>query len=143
MTVSVRITGSAELMRALQTAAAEVRDAASLAVMEAAAEGEALVKLKMQQGPHTGAIYKRGQLLHQASAPGQPPAPDTGALMGGVYHEREAELTATFGSRMAYAAYLEFGTRHMAPRPVWVPVAEELQKVFPRRLEAAVSGAIK
>ena len=57
---------------------------------------------------------------HVASAPGQPPAPDTGRLRASYSASVDrtkggAELTV--GSGVEYAAYLEFGTTKMAARP--------------------------
>lgn len=47
--------------------------------------------------PGTGRIYKRGKkVTHQASAPGQPPAPDTGTLQRSITHEVG---TASVGGR--------------------------------------------
>lgn len=75
----------------------------------------------------TGAIYQRRSVSHQASAPGEPPAVDTGRLRASVGHEvgYDAEgLYANVGSGASpavpgvdYAEYLEYGTRHMEPRP--------------------------
>jgi hypothetical protein len=64
---------------------------------------------------------------HQASAPGQPPAVDTGRLRASVGHkvDRDASgLYANVGSggnpaipSVKHAEYTEYGTRFMAPRP--------------------------
>ena len=63
---------------------------------------------------------------HVASAPGQPPAPDTGSLRR---NWQEQILTGASGkgngvriilrrkSKMFYQKFLEHGTRKMAPRP--------------------------
>jgi HK97 gp10 family phage protein len=62
---------------------------------------------------------------HQASAPGEPPAPDTGQLRASYGHNVERELngaTVAIGSGSAYAAYLEFGTSKVAARPHLRPV---------------------
>lgn len=61
---------------------------------------------------------------HQASAPGRPPASDTGRLLNSVYHEIVGigtDLTANIGYTANYGAYLELGTRYMAPRPALRP----------------------
>lgn len=73
----------------------------------------------------------RDRVPHQASAPGEPPATDTGRLRATVSHvvARDAEgLFAEVGSGanpalpgVEYAVYLERGTRHMAPRPWLLP----------------------
>jgi len=62
---------------------------------------------------------------HTASAPGDPPAVDTGALRASIL-SREINDGATVSSHMEYAVYLELGTSKMAPRPVWIPVAREV-----------------
>jgi len=74
-----------------------------------------------------GKLYAYGSRpAHQASAPGQPPAVDTGRLRATIGHSvtTDGGLHANVGSGgnpavpgVNYAAYLEYGTRHMAPRP--------------------------
>lgn len=70
----------------------------------------------------TGRVYGR----HVASAPGQPPAPDTGNLRrnwreqsfvqgNGCGHGIDVKLRIR--SDVPYGKYLEFGTTKMAPRP--------------------------
>jgi hypothetical protein len=72
-----------------------------------------------------GKLYVFGSRVpHQASAPGAPPAADTGRLLGSIKHElgEDAEgLYAKIGTDVAYALYLELGTRYMAPRPFLRP----------------------
>lgn len=143
MTVNIRLTGSKEAMRAIAALGDEVREAASEAVRATAAELEGAVKLKIQQGPKTGRLYRGGNVVHQASAPGEAPANDTGTLMGSIYHEREADLTYTVGSRMVYAAYQEYGTSRMAARPFFRPAVEDIRPAFAARLEAIVAGAMR
>jgi hypothetical protein len=86
----------------------------------------------------TGRIYRKSHptRIHQASAPGEPPAPDTGLLRAAVGHAvgTDAEgLYAEFGIATGptpaaaeregdttisdIGIYLELGTRHLAPRP--------------------------
>ena len=137
------IEGTKEMQAALRDISDDVFQAADAAVMESAANLEAGVKLRMQQGPHTGKLYRRRSIVHRASAPNEAPAPDTGALLGSIYHEREGRLTAVAGSRMAYAAYLEFGTTKILPRPAWVPEVEEERPRFLKALEAAIAGAVR
>lgn len=128
-------------LAALKNMTPEIEAAVSREVMETAAEIEAGVKLRMQRGPHSGRVY--GKRRHQASAPGEAPAPDTGTLMGSIYHERVSPLTAVVGSRMVYSAYLEYGTRKMAPRPAWTPEAEQHRAGFRQRIAAVVGAVIE
>lgn len=70
------------------------------------------------QGSPSGRVYVRRGVKHQASAPGEPPASDTGTLV----NAREVELiTSRLAARLKftakYAPYLQHGTRKMAPRP--------------------------
>jgi hypothetical protein len=67
--------------------------------------------------PGSGRVYGS----HQASAPGQPPAPDTGALLRSVRVRRlgNGYPGVVWGGPTApYARWLEYGTRTMRPRPV-------------------------
>lgn len=69
----------------------------------------------------------RARVPHQASAPGEPPATDTGRLRATVSHvvaEDADGLYAEVGSGanpaipgVQYAVFLELGTRFMEPRP--------------------------
>jgi HK97 gp10 family phage protein len=98
-------------------------------VLKAATEFETLVKTSMQGGK-SGAVYGR----HQASAPGEPPAIDTGNLINSIRHEAEdGGFTQVISANAEYAQHLEYGTRKMAPRPYMRPAAE---KIRPRFLEA-------
>lgn len=78
------------------------------------------------QGPKTGAWYGG----HQASAPGEAPAIDTGALVNSILAQMTGPLSAQVASGMEYAAGLEFGTAHIAPRPAWVPAADRARDPF-------------
>ena len=140
MTYDLTIEGTQEFKDALRRLGDVIVQQVDEEVESTAFEYEANVKLAIQTGPHTGRVYKRGGVTHQASAPGQPPASDTGALSGSIYTEPDAEGWVV-GSRLAYAAYLEYGTRKMASRPVWTPEAEKIEPEFQARLMAIVEAA--
>lgn len=99
------------------------------------------IQTRIQRGPKTGRIYRRGNILHQASAPGQAPATDTGFLVASIDYTKQDKLTAVVGSRLVYAAYLEFGTMKMAPRPAWRPAVEKMKPEFERRIREALRRA--
>ncbi|MCK9513755.1 MAG: hypothetical protein M0R28_21370 [Pigmentiphaga sp.] len=76
---------------------------------------------------------------HFASAPGDPPARDTGRLMESVkvVSLDEQSLTALVGpdpaafkDRDYYPLRLEFGTRAMAPRPFMRPALERFKQAI-------------
>jgi HK97 gp10 family phage protein len=141
--IRMGLNGDKALMAALSDMSDEIKAGVGEAVMETAVNIEAEVKLGIMQGPASGRTYTRGGVTHQASAPGEAPMSDTGALAGSVFHEMEGELTATVGSRMAYANYLEFGTKKMAPRPIWEPTVEAERPLFRARVVEALEGATK
>ena len=107
-----------------------VGDAAAVDILEAA--GMILVadiKNSFSGGggeysePAKGNTYYKGvnnDIEHVASAPGQPPAVDTGRLRASVDSVRPAgEPRVLVGTPVDYAPFLEFGTSRMKPRPLW------------------------
>jgi phage gpG-like protein len=83
----------------------------------------------IQRGPKTGRVYKRGGVTHRASAPGQPPATDTGDLASSVARV-DGELVAAVGTALGYGRDLEFGTSQMAARPWLLPALEASRAHF-------------
>lgn len=67
---------------------------------------------------------RRIKQLHQASAPGEPPAPDISELRRSVSTGVIARRRAV-GTPLDYAAALEFGTKRIKPRPAWRPAMLE------------------
>lgn len=86
-----------------------------------------------------GDISRRNVLtgLHRASKPGDPPAPDTGALKRSAFIERTAK-GARVGVAMAYGVPLEFGTTRagrsrnvvILPRPFMRPALAAVRAQF-------------
>jgi len=84
---------------------------------------ETRVKTLLSQ-PGQGRTYQRHGVVHRASAPGQPPAVDTGQLRQSITHQlgKDAEsLYADVGTNLEKARFLEFGTSTIAARPFLVP----------------------
>lgn len=133
MSLNIRLEGLAELRTAMAGLEAKIDGAVSDAIAETALAIKAEVVTRIQRGPATGRIYKRRGVTHQASGPGEAPMSDTGALAGSVY-EDISPMLATVGSRLAYASYLEEGTRRITPRRVWRPVAEKQAREFRKRV---------
>lgn len=86
---------------------------------EAALVVQAEARSLILRGPKTGKLYiRRGRIKHRASAPGEAPASDTGTLVRSiVINVDPIRLTASVGSNVLYAPYLELGTRRMKARP--------------------------
>ncbi|MGL5116516.1 MAG: HK97-gp10 family putative phage morphogenesis protein, partial [Beijerinckiaceae bacterium] len=68
-----------------------------------------------------GRIYQKymPRRSHQASAPGEAPATDTGTLIAGIVIDRTDVKRGRIiiAATAPYAKALEYGTRKMAPRP--------------------------
>jgi HK97 gp10 family phage protein len=74
-----------------------------------------------------------GMRIHRASAPGQPPAEDSGKLYRDIKVTRlkSGHYRVRFGA--SYAGYLEFGTRNMSARPFVLPsIQAAVEKTFNR-----------
>ena len=143
MTISVTLDGADELIAQLAKIGKQSGPAMTKIANATAIELRGNIIKKINRGPNTGRTYKRGNVSHTASAPGQAPATDTGRLVGSVYFDQArgtfGSPTATVGSKLAYALYLEYGTRNMKPRPVWEPEAKKAQAKFIKRVENYLS----
>lgn len=117
---------------------------ASQVVHNTAFSVELHIKASMVE-PKSGRAYKRGKApgvgkrgkrlkdrrkTHIASAPGQAPAVDEGALRASLNTEMTGETSAVVGTNMEYAEALEFGTHKMAPRPFFAPAFEKAKPEF-------------
>ncbi len=116
-----------------------------LRAVEATLKGAAQIVLNdsraaIARGPKTGTVYKRRGIRHQASAPGEPPATDTGSLASsGVADAKGLEAFVVY--RMVYAKWLEYGTRHIAPRPFLFPAAERNRQRIGDMVRLAIQTA--
>jgi phage gpG-like protein len=97
--------------------------------LETAEAIETRVKTGMAE-PKSGEWYGD----HQASAPGEMPAMDTGTLAGSILAEPDGGGAVVY-TNMEYAAHLEYGTVNMEPRPFFTPAAEEARPGFVRALQ--------
>jgi hypothetical protein len=78
-------------------------------------------------GQTPGKLYSYGSRPpHRASAPGMPPASDTGQLLASIGHTIMVGDTvfARVHADKRYAIWLEHGTRYMLPRPFMLPGLE-------------------
>lgn len=90
---------------------------------------------------------KTAPRVHRASAPGEAPAIDTGALRKGVTREVGKDADGSFieigvsneSGRAEIASHLELGTRRMDPRPSWRPALEQLRKHADETIAAAAA----
>ena len=89
---------------------------------------EGSAKESIQRGIKSGKTYRRGGVVHQASAEGEAPATDTGFLVSNITHQF-AKIGKTMASKVLskanYSEFLEFGTRNMGARPFLQPALEK------------------
>jgi len=142
--VKVEIKGLKEVNAALQAYGKDLGNSLALIVDATALEAVTDVRKAIQGPPKTGREYARGvnkDKVHRASAPGEAPATDTGALVSSIYNESRGKYSKAIGSRLDYAYYLEFGTFKMAKRPSWIPAVERAIPKMLKRVEIAIAKA--
>lgn len=168
--VKVEIKGLKEVQDAIRAYKGDISKQLGLIVNATALEAVSDVKRSIERGPKTGNVYYRipgprymtirkgsedgppvaffraegKQNLsprHQASAPGQAPATDTGALVTSIYNEDRGRYSKAIGSRLPYAYYLEFGTFKIKPRKSWLPAVERAVPKMLKRVQLAISKA--
>lgn len=144
MTIRVEIAGLDELRRQFSNMDQAFNIAVGDAIEDTIHDIRNGVIEKIQRGPASGRVYEKysPRRTHQASAPGQPPMTDTGTLVRSIYFDLQP-LSATVGSRLVYAHYLEYGTRRMAARPVWRQEVKRATAKLRGRIEANLRAAIR
>lgn len=140
----------------------EVRKAVEATLKGAAQMVANDAKQRVARGPKTGRVYTtrfatnrstggifptEQRVPHQASAPGEAPATDTGKLVSSIVSDAQG-LTAYVEARSVYAVWLEYGTRpgrphSIAPRPFMVPAFEANRQRVGDLIRAAVSSAMQ
>ena len=79
---------------------------------------------------------------HQASAPGQAPATETGRLESSITVEKIDANTVAVGTDNEYAQVLEFGGAHIAPRQNFAPIGEEMMTESSNTITVSLQSAI-
>jgi len=96
---------------------------------------------RSMQGMHTGRVYQRGERQHVASAPGEPPAIDTGNLYNSLTARRVDDHTWWVGTNVEYGAILEFGSARMhGARPFLRPAMQKQIPAFLVALKATIEA---
>lgn len=71
---------------------------------------------RISQGSRSGKVYKRGAIIHQASAEGEYPKTNTGRLVSSIRVDLR-DMEADIGSDINYAVYLENKQPKLGGRP--------------------------
>lgn len=149
MEFSVKVEGLERIHRVSRQVQQSIDTELKRALLVSAKKVEGDAKRSIMEGGKTGRIYKRGGVVHRASAPGEAPANDTGRLVNNINSSlntvkgNEATVWVNKAS-VAYAAMLEFGTHLMSARPFFFPALERNKEWIRERLNKAVrDGARK
>ena len=149
MDFSFKVEGLERIEKATREVQANVNKELEKGLYACALKVEHEAKASIASGNKSGRIYKRGNITHKASAPGEAPATDTGRLISSInsYLNKLAGLEAfvVAGRGVAkYATMLEHGTSKMAARPFMFPAVEKSKAFIQERLNKAVrDGALK
>lgn len=146
MDLTVRIEGLDRLASKSKIVSRIAQQEVKKALFVAGSYVEQDAKVSIAQGEKTGRVYKRGNVTHRASAPGEAPASDTGRLVNSInVRPAEGELAVDVvagGGIVKYARMLEFGTSKMAARPFLFPALEKNKQKIRKRIEAALDKTI-
>lgn len=123
MRLTARVEGAERTAKAMADYSASVQSQLADALSRTGLDIRNGVIARIQGGPKSGQVYQRRSVTHQASAAGEAPATDTGALVSSYKFQREIGLAVTVGSDLVYSAALEFGIG-MDARPHLTPEVE-------------------
>ncbi len=147
MEITVKIDGLDRIDRATDVARKAIAEEIAKGLYASAKKVEGDAKRSILDGQKTGRTYRRGNVLHRASAPGEAPASDTGRLVNSINGvvEKSTTLEAVIragGGIVRYARMLEFGTAKMAARPFLFPAAEKNRAWIVERLNKALRDGL-
>jgi len=102
--------------------------------------------MDLMNAPASGIVYirKPGQNLsreHRASAPGDAPAKDSGALVRSIAYKRPSPMQAKVSSDIEYAARLEDGDMRVQARPSFRPATDAEREPFADAIREALRKA--
>jgi HK97 gp10 family phage protein len=92
------------------------------------------MKKSILSGAKSGNQYFKNGARHTASAPGQSPANQSGALVKSIKVSKEKNKSIISISKN-YAVFLEFGTSRMRARPFIIPAFQKTKKWFSDKLK--------
>lgn len=140
--ISGSVKGAGKLMKQLNNAAKTMEKNRDMAVKEATLRlhQEAIVIVSENKGGSIQKRYKPKRFV-MASKPNTPPHTDRGELRKSIKFNYKNGI-GQVGSNLKYAAWLEFGTSDMEPRP-WLSVAvknvaQDVADIFKKWFDAAI-----
>lgn len=132
--LDIKAEGVDELIAELREYEDEVGDALAVTINKYATDMERHIRTLISK-PGSGRVYGK----HRASAPGEPPATDTGDLISSIRSSIQP-TEATIVADEKYAIWLEAGTSKMKPRPFFDPTVEKFAPTFAEDLQTLVDA---
>lgn len=136
-----------KLLKAAQKAAVIFEENRNIAVQESTLRlHEQAVKIVSENAGGSAAIRYNPRRNVTVSKPGDAPHTDTGRLRQSIKFNYQ-DGVGNVGSNLKYAAWLEFGTEDMAPRP-WLSTAitettKDIANIFNKWMRKAVKDIAK
>ena len=121
---------------------AAVEDAVDRALRDGAEGVAETARTSILGGAPAGSVTVRDGRAHVASAPGQPPASDSGALAASIAVEASADGYDIVASA-PYAATLELGGVHILPRPFLRPALDAHRDAIREAVIEAARNAVE
>ena len=156
--INVSLDGMQQLLNQMKKLGADADAVVLKTITDLVVQTQALAKIGIQRGPKSGRVYdtrfwtdaqgrlRRGEPRpsHQASAPGQYPASDSGRLASSVMIDLPTPggLTGRVGTNVQYGPMLEFGTSKMAARPWLLPSFTQAKINVEKKLKAQLEARI-
>jgi len=142
--INIELDGMNKLLSQLAALGAAGDEVVQSAIEEIANDTMDLAKAGLAGGPKTGIVYEKykPRRTHQASAPGQYPANDTGDFSNFIktaYGDGFAEV----GTNDRRGPWFEFGTSKMRARPWLLPSFERAKIGIESELRAKLEAMIK
>lgn len=143
-TVKIELEGVNTLLAKLQKLELASDDVIEETIFNLAMETQAEAIKGINGPPKSGAVYEKyaPRRTHQASAPGQYPASDTGRLASSVRAVPTGPMAYEVGTNVAYGPMLEFGTTRMAARPWLFPSFEKARVGIERELKVKLEAKL-
>ena len=143
-TVKIEMDGLGQLLKQLEAIGDNAEEVTLQVVTDLVADTHALAVAGIEGGPKSGRVYRRGNVSHRASAPGQYPASDTGRLASSVKMvlPSPGKIEGQVGTNVTHGKYLEFGTSKMAARPWLLPSFKKAKIGVEAELRARLEGKL-
>lgn len=138
------MSGADDLVKSLERLGSDAEEAMIDVITDLVTDTQQFSVDGINTGPATGAVYTRGGITHQASAPGEYPMSDTGRLASNIITllPSGSSIEGQVGTNIEYGTFLEFGTSRMAARPWLMPSFEKAKVDVAKEVKQRFEGKL-